>query len=164
MSKHSNITNIDTMNKSDLRSACKAAGIPYGKLTNDGMRGALRAAQATPEAVVTTTAPAVEVPAAPVTVAPVAKAAKVPKAAKSVKVPREFRNGVGRPKAGGACARVWDHLDANGDMTVADIKKWAEGEGLNTSNAAIEIYGWRKFNGIKSVKVAKQATETHQAA
>ena len=30
-----------TMNKADLRAACKAAGISYAKLTNDGMRAAL---------------------------------------------------------------------------------------------------------------------------
>lgn len=30
------------MGKNELRAACKAAGISYGKLNNDGMRGALR--------------------------------------------------------------------------------------------------------------------------
>ena len=30
-----------TMNKDELRTACKAAGIAYGKLNNDAMRAAL---------------------------------------------------------------------------------------------------------------------------
>ena len=106
---------------------------------------AVQAAQAEPVAVVTTVAPAADRPAAAVTVPTAAKPAKAPKVAK---VPREERNGVKRPKADGACGKVWAHLDATGDMSVADIKAWALSEGLNPGNAAIEIYLWRKFNGI----------------
>ena len=113
-------------------------------------------------AVVTTTAPDTETTAAPVTVAPAAKVAKVAKG-KEPAVPREERNGVKRPKAEGACGRVWAHLDAKGDMSVANIRAWAASEGLNPNNASIEIYQWRRFNGIKAVKVTK-AKEVAQAA
>ena len=49
------MTNFAEMNKSELRAACKAAGISYGKLNNDGMRAALEAAAApvTPDYAVT---------------------------------------------------------------------------------------------------------------
>jgi len=76
-------------------------------------------------------------------------AAKPVSAPKAPAEQREARNGVKRPRAGGACARVWEHLDKHGDMAVTDIKAWAEKEGLNPGNAAIEIYQWRKFTGVK---------------
>ncbi len=41
------------MGKLELRTACREAGISYGKLNNDGMRDALRAAAPAPEAPVT---------------------------------------------------------------------------------------------------------------
>jgi len=95
--------------------------------------------------------------------APVAAAQAVPAeiAAPATKAPapqREERNGVKRPKEGGACAQVWAHLDKHGDMSTSDIKAWAVGAGLNPGNAAIEIYQCRKFNGIKKQpKAAKEA-------
>lgn len=88
----------------------------------------------------------------PVAAAPAAPATQAPK------VERVERNGVKRPRAGGACDKVWSHLDAVGDMRTSDIKAWATAQGLNPGNAAIEIYQWRKFNGIKkATKVAKEA-------
>ena len=129
----------------------KTTSKPVSKKASKG-KAAQQAAQAEPVAVVTTAAPAADRPAAAVTVPAAAKPAK---ASKVAKVPREERNGVKRPKADGACGKVWAHLDAKGDMSVADIKAWAVSECLNPGNAAIEIYLWRKFNGIKPVKVAK---------
>jgi hypothetical protein len=41
-----NTVNFDAMGKEELRKACKAAGISYGKLNNDGMRNALKQAAA----------------------------------------------------------------------------------------------------------------------
>lgn len=38
------MANVATMGKVELRAACKEAGIPYGKLNNEGMRSALEAA------------------------------------------------------------------------------------------------------------------------
>jgi hypothetical protein len=49
-------------------------------------------------------------------------------------------------------------------MSVADIRAWATSEGLNLDNAAIEIYLWRKFSGIKSVKSPKVAKEAQAQA
>ena len=37
-------TKFDAMGKEELRAACRAAGVSYSKLNNDGMRAALRAA------------------------------------------------------------------------------------------------------------------------
>jgi hypothetical protein len=71
------------------------------------------AAQAEPVAVMTTAAPAAETTAAAVIATPVAKPARVAKA-KATGGPRIEQNGVKRPKTGGTCARVWDHLDAKG--------------------------------------------------
>lgn len=137
------------------------------KASKSAAQAPVAAAPAEPEAVVTIAAPAAETTAAPVTAAPVAeKPAKVAKV-KAPKAPRVEQNGVVRPKAGGACARVWQHLDENGDMTVKDIKAWATSEGLNPGNAAIEIYLWRKFSGIaKPVKPPKaaRAKEVQRAA
>jgi predicted component of type VI protein secretion system len=59
----------DQMGKNELRAACKAAGIAYGKLNNDGMRAALAAKDAElgiPETVGQTEAPVASEPAAPV--------------------------------------------------------------------------------------------------
>lgn len=86
--------------------------------------------------------------------APVSEPAATPatKAATATKPPaaeRVERNGVKRPRAGGACDKVWSHLDAVGDMSISEVKAWATANGLNPNNAAIEIYQWRKFNGIK---------------
>lgn len=78
-----------------------------------------------------------------------AQAASAPKPAPATKAPtagRVERNGVKRPRVGGACDKVWSHLDAVGDMTVKVVKAWAAANGLNPNNAAIEIYQWRKFN------------------
>jgi len=66
---------------------------------------------------------------------------------------REERNGVKRPSAGGKCRQVWDALDANRASTktlptVATAKQIATEQGWNVSNAAIEFYQWRKFNGL----------------
>jgi len=67
---------------------------------------------------------------------------------------RESRNGVKRPSAGGKCRQVWDALDEfraskKTVPTVSDAKAIATEAGWNVSNAAIEFYQWRKFNGIK---------------
>lgn len=86
---------------------------------------------------------------APVGEAQPAAAAPTAPATKAPKVERLERNGVKRPRAGGACDKVWPHLDAVGDMSTTEIKEWAVGAGLNPGNAAIEIYQWRKFNGIR---------------
>lgn len=87
---------------------------------------------------------------APVGEPAAAPAANLAAATQARAAERVERNGVKRPRAGGACDRVWSHLDSAGDMSVRDIKAWATANGLNPNNAAIEIYQWRKFNGIAS--------------
>jgi hypothetical protein len=68
---------------------------------------------------------------------------------------REERNGVKRPAPGGACAAVWEWLDAHRDATSADVKAQAEKVGWNLNNASIEFYGWKRFNGLTKPRVAK---------
>jgi hypothetical protein len=48
--KELEMKNFAEMGKSELRQACRDAGIPYGKLNNDGMRAALEAAQLSEQA------------------------------------------------------------------------------------------------------------------
>jgi hypothetical protein len=67
---------------------------------------------------------------------------------------REERNGVKRPSAGGKCRAIWDALDAvvasTGNQPTSQlVKGLAAEQGWNPSNASIEFYQWRKFNGIK---------------
>lgn len=67
---------------------------------------------------------------------------------------REERNGVKRPSIGGKCRAIWDALDAvvasTGNQPTSQlVKGLAAEQGWNPSNASIEFYQWRKFNGIK---------------
>lgn len=218
------MTNFANMGKVELRAACKAAGISYSKLNNDGMRAALEVAalgavaefEATPAELAQQTVRPQEYPVAdPSTMtyhevyealcpgcgvhlsnglltcddtlpnsnqtyyeaginnreyecmgcghqfgkesAPYVKPAAKPDAhtGKGLKIQkvREERNGVKRPSAGGKCAMVWDALDAfvaeeKMQPTIAIVKDIAEDEGWNVTNATIEFYNWRKFNGI----------------
>ena len=70
------------------------------------------------------------------------------------KVDAIVKNGVRRPRAGGACDAVWSYLDEKGDCTVARIKEVAVEQGWNPGNAAIEIYQWRKHMGITNAAKA----------
>ncbi len=60
---------------------------------------------------------------------------------------RETRNGVKRPGPG-KCLEVWEYLDQHGDMTAKDLKPVADEKGWNRNNCLIELYQWRKHNGI----------------
>jgi hypothetical protein len=59
------------------------------------------------------------------------------------------------------CAQVWDfcdnvkRTDGDADVTVAVIKKAAVDKGWNLNNAQIEMYAWRKFNGVPRAGKAK---------
>jgi hypothetical protein len=76
-----------------------------------------------------------------------ATAQRATKPTKTAPVPREERNGVKRPGPG-KCLEVWDYLDKHGNMDAKDLKPVAEAQGWNRNNALIELYGWRKFNGL----------------
>ncbi len=136
------MTNFAEMGKTELRAACKAAGIKgYGNMTNDGMRAALAGGE--PE------------------VAPVPSPVPAPMPAPAptglkIEPNREKRNGVTRPSVGGKCRAIWDALDeysadpANeGEQPSAKIiKAIAAEEGWDKTTTMIQFYQWRKFNGI----------------
>ena len=84
--------------------------------------------------------------------------------AKPKREPRSVQNGQARPKPGGKCARVWDDCDnmvARGETPTPDaVKALAAARGESESNAQIELYAWRKYNGITGrVTPAKPRTE-----
>jgi hypothetical protein len=66
------------------------------------------------------------------------------------------QNGVKRPGPG-KCLEVWEWLDENGNCMPKDLQPVAEAMGWNLNNAQIELYQWRKFNGIagRQAKAAK---------
>lgn len=66
---------------------------------------------------------------------------------------RDTQNGITRPSAGTKCGDVWAFLDkaAKGNpasLTLAGLKAVAADQGFNVTNAVIEFYRWRRFNGI----------------
>lgn len=156
--------NLDTAKKDELRSLCKAHGVKgYGKLSNDGMRAALRALIETdpnyqtavtkkdaPAPVVTTPAPA-----------PLVLAAKTT-------AQREERNGVKRPKDGGLCAQVWSALDAllaaGTTPATKDVRDLATVNGWNQNNAVAELSAWRKFMGLSKAQPGKHGPRRKPAA
>lgn len=149
------MTNFAEMGKTELRAACKDAGVKgYGNMTNEGMRIAL-----------SNMALLKSVAAAPVTpVAPVAEptpvAAPAPAAVETtglkIEQNREKRNGVTRPSIGGKCRAIWDALDEyvadpdnEGEKPTAKvIKAIGAEEGWDKTTTMIQFYQWRKFNGI----------------
>ena len=70
-----------------------------------------------------------------------------PKKEPAPKVERVEQNGVKRPGPG-KCLEVWEYLDQHGNMKPKDLQPVAEAKGWNLNNAQIELYQWRKFNGI----------------
>lgn len=165
------MSKFDEMGKVELRQACKEAGIKnYGKMNNEGMREALKAAHAEPvqeeqaKAVVTEEAPVAPSGLASMVEQLVGATKKeeeevVPTATKrtssglKIEKDREERNGIKRPSVGGTCRAVWDALDAavaeGKTPSAKDVKAMAEANGWNPNNASIEFYQWRKFNGIR---------------
>jgi hypothetical protein len=182
------MSKYDNLGKTELRAACKEAGISYSKLNNDGMRAALAAhdaTQAAPQIPVEDSRKPAEVvpPAALETPELIANSALTPAAAPAeapapaatpaatgkttglkIEANREEKNGVKRPSAGGMCRAVWDACDAIGpSATAKDVKKLAETNGWNQNNASIEFYQWRKFNGIKGRQVAQAPAQQPSA-
>lgn len=137
------------MGKTELRAACKEAGISYGKLNNDGMRDALRAAQ--PKPVVTLSAEDKQ---------QIANEARDRSSDNrhtgtgiKIEKDREERNGIKRPSIGGKCRAIWDALDAYrdevGELPTARVTRdLAADEGWDPTTTSIQFYQWRKFNGI----------------
>lgn len=147
--------NVEKMDKSELRAACKAAGISYSKLTVAGMREALLAKQAPAPVVITTPAPEAAAPAVP------ASAAAAPVVLSGKTTPqRESRNGIRRPAPGGLCAAVWEALDqmhaAKVEITAQAVRDLATAKAWNQSNASIEFYGWRRWMGLSKPRANKE--------
>ena len=120
------MSNVNTMNKTELRAACKKAKISYGDMTVAQMRAALDAVS-TPVVIaepVVTTAPAVEAAPADAPAAPVAAEPKKPAAPKA---PADQRNGVTRPRAGTTCALIWQTCEtmiaAGEEITFTGLKE-----------------------------------------
>ena len=90
---------------------------------------------------------------APRTGTPVQPVVTTP-AEETPKVERIEQNGVKRPGPG-KCLEVWEYLDQHGNMMPKDLKPIAGEKGWNENNALIELYQWRKFNGI--TRAAKAA-------
>ena len=75
------------------------------------------------------------------------------------KAPKIEQNGVARPGAGTATARVWDIADAESAKIGAPVKRAvvlaiAEAEKINVTTAATQFGRWCKFHGIKAVPAA----------
>jgi hypothetical protein len=170
--------NFDQMGKEELRAACRKAGIPYGKLNNDGMRDALKKLkeqlkqqleQQNPGAVVVSPSVAQqeEVKSEPAQAPqgemwpqmlgrgtrPVTTGTVV--APKSLKIEkgRESRNGVTRPSAGSICREIWDKLDARraeleAVPTFEHVRELMKANGWQRNTAFTQFQRWKQFNGV----------------
>jgi biotin carboxyl carrier protein len=162
-----NNTNFDAMGKVELRAACKAAGVVYGKLNNDGMRAALKAKQSAmgipatvkqteapvkPAAPAPAPAPAPAAKPAPVA-APAAPSAKRTSAGVKVEKGRDEQNGVKRPSAGTICRDIWDALDkvraeSKDTPSFADVHKLREARNWQKNTAVTQYQRWKQFHGL----------------
>jgi hypothetical protein len=168
---------FDEMNKAQLRAACKAAGIPYGKLNNDGMRDALKALEAA-AGQDTETVDADEdsddegsdegqtneseqpAPAAQSSdqTTPVGHRPKVPGAvveAKSLKIEknRPSANGVRKPSVGSICREIWDALDVKRRELDAvpefeHVRELMVKNNWQRNTAFTQFQRWKQFNGV----------------
>lgn len=90
-------------------------------------------------------------------------------APKEPKAPKIEQNGVVRPNAGTATAKVWEISDAmsaklNAPAPRKDVLAQTTADGINAATAATQYGKWRKFNGLaKEVKVAAPAAEAAAA-
>lgn len=164
MAKTITLESIDNLSKAELRSACKARGIKYGKMSNFQMREALTEAVQAEAAAPAATTPAPV--AAPVVQHPSAAAPPKQQPSKPAKVQRVVQNGVTRPGPG-KCLDVWEAMEAlhakTGNVpTSKDASDWATANGANVSNATQELSRWRKFAGL--VKPAQVKEVQAQAA
>ena len=144
-------------NRNNARRAGVAAGVPaelveitvhkngdevrFGWKAKQPPASAAQGAASTPAATATESEPV-----APAVAVQGVTTSKAKKAA-APKVERVEQNGVKRPGPG-KCLEVWEYLDQHGNMKPKDLQPVAEARGWNINNASIELYQWRKFNGI----------------
>lgn len=177
---------IHDMNKGELRAACKASGVKYGTMNNEGMRAALMAKQleqgigpvggdGRPTSVEAPKPVAAKpAPAAPVVETPVVDASpreKVtgtvvkPKSLKIEKV-RDANNGVTRPSAGSICRAIWDQLDSKraADKAVPsfeNLRDMMKQFNWSRNTAMTQYQRWKQFNGVmpRTTEVVDEAAE-----
>lgn len=174
----SNDRNFAEMGKEQLRTACREAGISYGKLNNDGMRAALvahyeeaamREKAAEPQDQPETEEPVVlngvlgsmvqqltgngdqtqEEPVA----APAAPRTKTTSTGHKIQKDREEQHGVRRPSAGTICDQVWGMVakmwdETSGTVRFKDILAKGAENGINEYTVRTQYARWRKFHGI----------------
>jgi hypothetical protein len=178
------MSKFNEMGKVELRAACKAAGIAYGKLNNDGMRAALIALENQVETdesevdevdevegdeegetneVKTQPAPAaqseVKAEAVP-TPGPRAKTLGEVVEAKSLKIEkgRPKQNGVTKPSAGSICRAIWDALDAKqGTPGFEDVRQLMVQHGWSRNTAFTQFQRWKQFHGVMPRDADKDA-------
>lgn len=157
-----NKQDFDKMGKEELRKACKAAGVAYGKLNNDGMRAALKAkfAPAKPAAPVVdekqlNTPQVATLSKVDPKPAPAAPAAAPKRTSTGVKIEkgREEQNGVKRPSTGTICRDVWDALDklrakSNETPSFEDVRTLREKNGWQKNTAVTQYQRWKQFHGL----------------
>lgn len=159
------MSKFDSMGKEELRKACKAASIAYGKLNNDGMRAALKSKEA--PAAAPAPAPKVQTPEVKSQPAPAAQteAPKVdgPRAttvgtvveSKSLKIEkgRPSANGVTKPSVGSICRAVWDALDAKRAELKAipsfeNVRDLMKSNNWQRNTAFTQFQRWKQYHGV----------------
>lgn len=88
-------------------------------------------------------------------------------AKRTIQKNRVTQNGVTAPSAGGKCAAVWEECTALHSAgvypTVQHMRAYAARTNTNPNNAQIELYVWRKHNGVASVRISTVARATPAA-
>lgn len=159
------VSQLESLNKVELRELCRNNGIGYNGMNNEGMRAALLLVPGG-EAEVPGTEPVTEpvteqtadVPATetvreprvlPTLVTPPVATVATP--ARKIQSNRPERNGVKRPSEGTICAQIWAWCDAahdsGGKVAAKDLK--AALPALDATTCTVQFYRWRKFNGIQ---------------
>jgi hypothetical protein len=92
------------------------------------------------------------------------------KQAEKTKVVMPSQNGITRPKADGACGKVWALADAESarlqqPVPISNLLTAARAAGLNDATTRTQYARWKTFNGVfgsvpKIVEVAPAAAET----
>jgi hypothetical protein len=103
-----------------------------------------------------------------------AKPAKVRSGAEpsyKIEKDRAEQNGIKRPSTGGTCRAIWDALDAMSvtlghSPSTKEMKTLVDTHGFDKTTVGIQMYQWRKFNGIfgRVAKVASVVTVATSAA
>ena len=143
------MNNYDNMTQKQLRPACKAAGIKYGKMNVTQMRQALTLTTSRKALEATGKATPAEMP-LPTGNATVVNPQQSPQQRRAGSV---VQNDIRQPGEGTKCRAVWDALEGiagvdESTVTVGDARSLAKRNDWNVNNTVIEFYQWRKFHGF----------------